>query len=206
MNAIPTSDSDTAAGTCGETGPLPGPAEDDPPSASPSAGIELCLATDEPDPPLTGWIEPLLSRAAALAEVPDASLSLVIVDDAAMTTLHRDHMDLDRTTDVLTFDLRDAPDQPIEGEIVICLDEARRQAAPRGHPTRVEALLYAVHGLLHLLGEDDHDDDAYDRMHRREDQLLEALGVGAVFTRDAEATHDDDTHGRAADKTGGQNG
>jgi len=171
-----------------DPGPLPDAAEpDDEPPSGPgepaAAAVTLSLETDDADPPLAGWVEPRLARAAALADAPDASLSLVVVDDPAMTTLHREHLGLDATTDVLTFDLRDEPAEPIDGEIVVCLDEARRQARSRGHPARVEVLLYAIHGLLHLLGEDDHDDDGYQRMHAREDELLEALGIGAVFGR-----------------------
>ncbi len=182
MNAIATSQP--------EPGPLPDAAEpdDEPPAGaadSAAAGIKLSLETADADPPLAGWLEPMLARAAALSDAPVAALSVVVVDDAAMTLLHDQHLGLDSTTDVLTFDLRDAADQPVDGEIVVCLDEARRQAQRRGHDTRVEVLLYAVHGLLHLLGEDDHDDADYRRMHRREDELLIALGIGAVFGREA---------------------
>jgi len=174
-----------------EPGPLPDAAEpDDEPPSRPdepaAAAVILSLETDDADPPLEGWIEPLMARAAARADAPDASLSLVVVDDRAMADLHHQHLGLDSSTDVLTFDLRDAPAEPIDGEIVICLDEARRQARARGHAARLEVLLYAIHGLLHLQGEDDHDDAGYQRMHAREDELLEALGIGAVFGRDAE--------------------
>ena len=180
MNALATSQP--------EPGPLPDAAEpdDEPPAGAgdqAAPGITLSLETDDADPPLAGWLEPMLARAADRAGARIASLSLVVVDDAAMASLHHDHLGLDTTTDVLTFDLRDAADLPLDGEIVLCLDEARRQAQRRGHDTRVEVLLYAVHGLLHLLGEDDHADADYQRMHRREDDLLIALGVGAVFDR-----------------------
>ncbi|MEM6854796.1 MAG: rRNA maturation RNase YbeY, partial [Planctomycetota bacterium] len=69
----------------------------------------------------------------------------------------------------------------IDGDVVICRDEAERQAAVRGHDARVELLLYAVHGLMHLLGEDDLDDANYQRMHEREDRLLTQMGFGPVF-------------------------
>jgi ssRNA-specific RNase YbeY (16S rRNA maturation enzyme) len=47
-----------------------------------------------------------------------------------------------------------------------------------------EALLYALHGLLHCLGHDDHDEAAYQAMHALEDALLDAIGVGPVFDPD----------------------
>ena len=82
---------------------------------------------------------------------------------------------------MLTFDLRDDADADLEGDVALCVDEAARRAAERGHPVRDEVLLYAVHGLLHLLGEDDHTPADYARMHAREDALLTAIGVGPRF-------------------------
>ena len=58
---------------------------------------------------------------------------------------------------------------------------ARREALERGHPPYHEALLYAVHGTLHLLGHDDHAPRARARMRRAERSWLEALGLGDVF-------------------------
>jgi probable rRNA maturation factor len=61
------------------------------------------------------------------------------------------------------------------------VDEARRQAAGRALPVERELLLYCVHGVLHCLGYDDHDDAEYVRMHAEEDRILEAIGVGRTF-------------------------
>lgn len=159
--------------------------DDDEPEPSTLGGLDLSVAlqTSDADPPLAGWIEPWVSRVAAAAGVSSGRLSVLVVGDAEMADLHRRYMDIHATTDVLTFDLRDDPGDPIDGDVVICLDEASRQAVARGHDARTEALLYVVHGLLHLLGEDDHDEGAYARMHRREDELLTAVGVGPVFAR-----------------------
>jgi len=169
-------------------------------AAHPDQAINVhCLNntdTDEPTPP--GWLETHLTRAAQLSGVKNAQLSIAIVNDEEMAQLHEQYTGVSGTTDVLTFDLSDEPEpdlgdddsepspQPtdIEGDIVICLDEARRQADKRGHPAHHELLLYAVHGLLHLLGEDDHDPDDYQRMHAREDELLGKLGLGPIFKTD----------------------
>ena len=79
------------------------------------------------------------------------------------------------------------PGGPIDGDLVLCVDEARRRAAELGHDARVELLLYAVHGLLHLAGEDDHEPDAHRRMHEREDAILTGLGLGPVYSKAARA-------------------
>ena len=52
---------------------------------------------------------------------------------------------------------------------------------PSGVLADIESWDLGDDGLLHLLGEDDHDDDAFERMHHREDQLLTAMGLGPVF-------------------------
>lgn len=145
--------------------------------------IELSMHVPDDEPPLAGWLEPLLAKAASLAGCITCRLGLAIVGDEEMARLHVQWKNVPGTTDVLTFDLAepDAPEQMVEGDVVLCLDEARRQAEARGHTVRQEMLLYAVHGLLHLLGEDDQDPAAYQRMHQREDALLTRLGVGPVF-------------------------
>jgi probable rRNA maturation factor len=109
-----------------------------------------------------------------------------LVDDAQMSAAHERYSRVAGTTDVLTFDLRDpesAAGNPaaMDVDIYACVDEAGRQAAHRGHGVERELLLYILHGILHCLGEDDHDDAAYARMHAREDEVLEAIGVGRVF-------------------------
>lgn len=145
--------------------------------------IHVQLHRQVPDtvPPSARWLPPRLARAAELAGADHATLTVVLVGDDLMRRLHHRYHRLRATTDVLTFDLRDQPGDPLEADLVLCVDQARRQAAHRGHDARVELLLYAVHGLLHLLGHDDHDPRAAQRMHRREDELLTAVGVGPVF-------------------------
>jgi len=146
--------------------------------------VVLVMETDEVDPPLAGWIEPFFLQAATHAGVESGQITLACVDDAAMAELHERHSGVPGTTDVLTFDLRDdLADPTLDADLVLCLDESARQAARRGHDTRVEALLYAVHGLLHLLGEDDHDPARAETMHRREDELLGMIGLGPVYAK-----------------------
>jgi probable rRNA maturation factor len=117
----------------------------------------------------------------AAHEVPAATLSIALVDDAAMIALHGQYLGIAETTDVLTFDLSDEGAEGVDGEIVICVDLAAREAALRQHALADEVLLYAVHGCLHLLGYDDLNAEDAARMHAREDELLTALGVGPVY-------------------------
>lgn len=106
-----------------------------------------------------------------------------VVGDREMASLHGRHLGDATTTDVLTFDLRGGGKGPLDADLVLCLDEAERQARERGHGAGEELLLYALHGVLHCLGHDDHDDEDAARMHAEEDRVLRAIGVGAVYAR-----------------------
>lgn len=109
-----------------------------------------------------------------------------IVNDEAMIDAHQRYCDLSTTTDVLTFDMAsddtDFESKVIDTDLILCVDEARRQAQQRQHTTVHELLLYTLHGVLHCLGHDDHSDQEYKRMHAREDELLTSAGIGALFS------------------------
>ena len=118
---------------------------------------------------------------------PAAWISVALVDDGRMAHLNEFHLKREGPTDVLAFDLRDPPtadhhaDGAVEGEIVVSVDTARREADKRGHSPGAELALYAVHGTLHLLGYDDQNEDDAACMHEVEDEILSAIGVGAVY-------------------------
>lgn len=160
--------------------------------ADASSRVTVAWEVADCDPPVEPWLTDRLHAALDHLGLDQTHLNILIVDDAVMSQYHLDYCDIPGTTDVLTFDLRDPSEndaQPI-GDLLLCIDEAKRQAAERGHATREELLLYAVHGLMHLLGEDDHDEQAYAAMHAREDALLEAIGVGRLFTPHDRASRD----------------
>lgn len=132
---------------------------------------------------LTGWLRDRMCQIAEHVGVHTGTVSIAIVDDAVMAGLHREHLGKSGPTDVLTFDLSEgaAPGRPVDVDIVINRDEAVRRAARCGHDTALELLLYAVHGLLHVSGHDDRDPTAAVRMHRREDELFESIGLPPVY-------------------------
>ena len=110
-------------------------------------------------------------------------LSVVLVGDRRMSALHEEFMDMKGPTDVLTFPLEaDALGRAISGEVILCVPEALRQARSRRILPRLELLLYAVHGMLHLLGYDDTTDRAFRTMHHTEDSIMTELGFGPVFS------------------------
>jgi probable rRNA maturation factor len=86
-------------------------------------------------------------------------------------------------TDVLTFDLREAPNAPLEGDVAVSVDTARREAAARGLPVARELLRYVIHGTLHLIGYDDRTPALRSKMRRAENRILRRLDASRRSAR-----------------------
>lgn len=111
-----------------------------------------------------------------MAGRPIRAISVAVVDDATIATLHKRYLNDDRATDVLAFDLRDDPDDAsIDGEIVVSAETARRQAVHLGLAEGEEVLRYVIHGALHLLGHRDKTTAQRRQMRIKEDRILAAL-------------------------------
>lgn len=104
----------------------------------------------------TGDAEPALLRELETVEVS-------LIDDAAIAAVHGEFMDDPTPTDVITFQ---------HGEILVSVETATRCAAEHGHAPEREALLYVIHGLLHLNGHDDLSEPARGTMHAAQERIL----------------------------------
>jgi probable rRNA maturation factor len=104
------------------------------------------------------------------------AVNLVFVGDARMRKLNQNFRKIDRTTDVLSFNLDDGKtaDSTL-GEIYISMPQARRQARQYGGSLSAEYLRLAVHGLLHLLGYDHGKPSEEKKMMMLQDEYLERL-------------------------------
>lgn len=111
-------------------------------------------------------------------------VTIVVVSDQRIRELNRTHRGIDAVTDVLSFPLLDGdgaafvlpPGLPTHlGDVVVALDQARRQAEEYGHSFERELAYLTGHGLLHLLGYDHEDDEATVHMRAREEEILPDL-------------------------------
>ncbi len=111
---------------------------------------------------------------------PDADLSIVFVDVAAMESLHVQWMDEPGPTDVLSFPMDELRPGSIErrtppgllGDVVVCPEVAQAQAKSAGHSSLAEMQLLITHGILHLLGFDHAEPDEHRQMFGIQDELL----------------------------------
>lgn len=125
-------------------------------------------------------------------------LSVFFVDRGVIADLNAEHMGVDGPTDVLAFPIDGGdvvetvagptggtrgPDRPpfdrgdlplLLGDVVVCPSVAVEQAPRHAGTTDDEIALLVVHGTLHVLGWDHHDEITTSRMRSRERELLEA--------------------------------
>ena len=101
-----------------------------------------------------------------LVQVPE--ISVLIVSDPRMASLHRQFMNESGPTDIITFQ---------HGEIFISAEAARRNARRFGNPLVRELRLYVVHGLLHLHGFDDRDEGRARKMQIVQRRILADAAV-----------------------------
>ena len=103
-----------------------------------------------------------------------ATLEIALVDDQTSDRVHRDFMDIEGPTDVITFH---------HGEIVIGAGVAQRQADEYGEPLAREIMRYLVHGMLHLAGHEDEDTDERKTMEAAQESIIEELWTPALRNR-----------------------
>jgi len=157
-------------------------------STTPRCTIDVEDATGRWKAELVAWVG---QRASAAAEHLKClgEVRVRLVGDVAMSAAHLKHLGDASTTDVMTFDMADgaaAKTRVLDVDILICLDEAERQATLRRHGAQLEVLLYVVHAMLHCLGYDDDSRAGARAMHECEDRVLSAIGVGVVYRAGAQ--------------------
>ena len=147
----------------------------------PSYVIEISGSDHPPADPQARDIRRAVELALQRHRCPQARLQIALVDDDAIAKLNQQYLGHKGPTDVLSFDLSEAGVDGVEGQLVVSVETARREAQLRNHAVEAEVLLYCLHGTLHLLGYDDATADGARQMHDLEDQLLGEMGLEAVY-------------------------
>lgn len=108
---------------------------------------------------------------------------MVFVTDKKIHSINNEYLGHDYPTDIVTFDLLgDDPRQQelkakrrarvIEGELFISVETAASNAKEYKVGVLKEITLYIVHGVLHLVGYDDHSEKDIRFMRKKEKELL----------------------------------
>ncbi len=130
-------------------------------------------------PALLRLVKKVCARVPRLRKPGD--IQFILVSDAKIKKLHKEFLNDGAATDVITFQYPALPavrkpsvDFPF-GDVYISRDTARRQAQKAGHPLINEIAFLMVHGLLHLVGYDDHAPRDRRRMLNRQARLIRAI-------------------------------
>lgn len=121
-----------------------------------------------------------------------SEISVMFVDNEAIRVLNREHREIDRATDVLSFPLFEYDEdgeiieeeldfnpngEMILGDIVISLERAAEQAEEYGHSFEREIGFLTVHSMLHLFGFDHMTPEDEAEMFEYQAEILEEMGL-----------------------------
>jgi probable rRNA maturation factor len=162
--------------------------------------LEVAIEADEEWDSSTEWER--LAEAAARAAIAESAfphlgntdrpveLSVRLTGDEQVRLLNAEWRGKDRPTNVLSFPLADEDDlsgtlpngpELMLGDIVLARGVCSREAEEKAIPLESHAAHLLVHGTLHLLGYDHHDDDEAADMEAREVRALARLGIGNPY-------------------------
>ncbi len=105
-------------------------------------------------------------------------LEIILTDTEHVHRLNLSWKNADYNTDVLTFSL--GSETVIDAEIYVNLDFAEQYCQDYGATFTEEASRYVIHGLLHVLGFDDHTPKERESMRKKENEVLRRVGVTCI--------------------------
>ena len=115
-----------------------------------------------------------------------AEISVSLVDNEEIHSINKQHRNIDKATDVLSFPLGENGEYDINndtgakmlGDIIISVETALEQSKEYGHSFQREMAFLTVHSMLHLLGYD-HVNGGLEalRMREKEETVLTQLGL-----------------------------
>ncbi len=108
-------------------------------------------------------------------------ITISFVNDRKIKKLNLKYLGKNNPTDVIAFDITEPKArEKIFADIVISTDRAIYNAATFKTTPLFELYLYVIHGVLHILGYDDHNNKDKLIMRKREAGLLKKLGLLTV--------------------------
>jgi len=113
----------------------------------------------------------LASVAVAEGKNP-GNLNFIVVDDLKLAKINLKYLRRKTLTDVIAFDY--CVGNTLNGDIYISADRVKENAVLFHNSFHVELSRVMIHGLLHLVGYDDHNKEQKERMRQKEDHYLKS--------------------------------
>jgi len=129
----------------------------------------------------------LVKNLCAIFHLKNAVVEVSIVENEEIKKINKKFLNLNQTTDCISFDLsEDDSKTPKLFTVIVNAQKALKEAKARKHTTQAEIALYITHGILHNLGFDDSTSQQAQKMHQTENEILQQLGYGSVYNNDTE--------------------
>jgi probable rRNA maturation factor len=162
--------------------------------------LEIALEADEEWDSSRSW--DLLVRRAAEAAIAESAfpelatskrpveISVLLTGDEKVRELNAEYRGKDKPTNVLSFPMANIDDlgqatvagpELLLGDIILAHGVCVAEAADKSVSVEQHATHLIVHGTLHLLGYDHHDDAEADDMESREARALARLGIANPY-------------------------
>ena len=97
-------------------------------------------------------------------------ISIILCSDNYILDVNQQYLQHDYFTDIITFDYCEG--DKLSGDLFISVDTVRDNAIEYGTEFKDELNRVIVHGVLHLIGYDDHSDVDIAIMRKKEDYYL----------------------------------
>ena len=99
------------------------------------------------------------------------NINIIFCSDAYLLNINRQYLSHDYYTDIITFD--DCEGSTLNGDLFISIDSVRENAKEYADGRFKEELdRVMVHGILHLIGYDDHTEEEQKMMREKENEAL----------------------------------
>ncbi|MBO5804707.1 MAG: rRNA maturation RNase YbeY [Bacteroidales bacterium] len=125
---------------------------------------------------LKDWIKKILN----IHSLKVGDINYLLTNDEEVLKVNKEFLGHDYYTDIITFDTSDydpeqESDDVVSADIVISVDTVRANAVEYGASFEEELHRVIIHGILHLIGYDDHSDEDRAEMQNQENIALELL-------------------------------
>ncbi len=107
-------------------------------------------------------------------------LMYIFMDDEMLLEINKKHLSHDFYTDIITFDLSETEEE-IAGEMYVSTDRVNENAMQFGVSYAEEMHRVLVHGLLHLCGYDDKNEEERKKMRAKEDYYLQKIDLDIML-------------------------
>ena len=94
--------------------------------------------------------------------------------DEKLLEINNERLGHDFYTDIVTFPLTDC-ETVLSSEFCISIDRIKENAETFGRSFESELHRVIIHGVLHLIGFDDHTEEDEKEMHKKEEEALKLL-------------------------------